>query len=76
MMFGGQIDDYDFHYIGLNFEILFSYLKIAGFSSASKVDEFNLFSDTSIYKPYGVPISLNVIAINTGISVNSFDSTQ
>ena len=76
MMFGGQVDDYDFHYIGLNFEILYSYLKIAGFSSASRIDAFNLFDDTSNYKPYGVPISLNVIAINSESNANSVDSTQ
>mgnify|MGYP001367011794 CR=1 FL=1 len=27
-----------------------------------KVERFNLFEDTSDYKPYGFPISLNVIA--------------
>lgn len=64
MMFGGQIDNYDFHYIGLDFEILCNYLQVAGFYSVSKVDTFNLFNDTSSYEPYGVPISLNVVAVN------------
>lgn len=64
MMFGGQIDDFDFHYIGLNLEILLNYLEPAGFASAKRVQNFGLFNDTSSYEPYGVPISLNVIAYN------------
>ena len=62
MMFGGQIDDYDFHYFGWNFEFLNSYLMGANFSKVERVNSFGLFEDTSNYKPYGFPISLNVIA--------------
>ena len=47
MMFGGQIDDY---------------LMGANFSKVERVNSFGLFEDTSNYKPYGFPISLNVIA--------------
>lgn len=61
MMFGGQVDEHDFHYIGLNADILLSYLGAAGFSRAKQVDSFGLFSDTSDYKPYGEAISLNMI---------------
>jgi predicted SAM-dependent methyltransferase len=63
MMFGGQIDDYDFHYIGLTNEFMLDFLRQSGFSSARRVESFGLFDDTSDYKPYGVPISLNLIAI-------------
>ncbi len=62
MMMGGQIDEYDFHYVGFNQQILYGFLKEAGFSNAVRVDSFGLFSDTSDYKPYGFPISLNVVA--------------
>ena len=62
MMFGGQIDEYDFHYFGWNFEFLRDYLKKAGFSEFKKVDLFGLFEDTSDYKLYGFPVSLNLIA--------------
>ena len=61
MMFGGQIDEYDFHYFGWNFEFLRDYLKKAGFSEFKKVDSFGLFEDTSDYKLYGFPVSLNLI---------------
>ena len=37
MLFGGQTDEYDYHYIGLNFDILSNYLKIAGFKNVFKV---------------------------------------
>ena len=62
MVFGGQEDKYDFHYFGYNFEILEDFLKSAGFSKAEKVKSFGLFEDTSEFKPYGFPISLNVVA--------------
>lgn len=63
MMFGGQTDDYDFHYIGLTNEFMGDYFSMAGFSSVKRVGSFGLFHDTSDYRPYGVPISLNLIAI-------------
>jgi predicted SAM-dependent methyltransferase len=63
MMFGGQIDENDFHFFGYNQEILFDLLKQAQFTSASRVETFGIFNDTSNYKPFGFPISLNVIAI-------------
>lgn len=63
MMFGGQADDHDFHFFGWNQLFLFNFLKEAGFSDANRVESFGLFNDTSDYRPYGFPISLNVIAI-------------
>ncbi len=62
MMFGGQVDAHDFHYVGLNEEILMDYLGNAGFKYCQRVDDFGIFNDTSSYKPYGVAISLNLIA--------------
>lgn len=63
MLFGGQTDAYDYHYIGLNHEFLQHYLISAGFSKVTRVDSFGLFDDTSEFKPYGVAISLNLLAI-------------
>lgn len=62
MIFGGQIDAHDFHYFGWNQLFLFDYLEQAGFRQVERVESLGLFKDTSEYKPYGVPISLNVIA--------------
>ncbi len=62
MIFGGQIDEYDYHYFGWNYEFLDDYLKQANFSEIKKVQSFGLFNDTSDFKPYGFPISLNVVA--------------
>ncbi len=62
MMFGGQTDEYDFHYFGWNFLFLKDFLAIAGFKNIERVKTFSLFDDTSDYAPYGEPISLNVIA--------------
>ena len=62
MMFGGQIDDFDFHYFGWNFLFMNEFLLKAGFKKIERVKSFSLFNDTSDYAPYGPPISLNVIA--------------
>ena len=61
MMFGGQKDDYDFHYFGWNFLFMKEFLLKAGFKKVERVKSFSLFKDTSDYAPYGEPISLNVI---------------
>ena len=62
MMFGGQVDDFDFHYFGWNFQFMNEYLLKAGFKKIERVKSFSLFKDTSDYAPYGPPISLNIIA--------------
>lgn len=62
MMLGGQVDAYDYHYVGFNQVILYDFLRKAGFTNAVRVESFDIFNDTSDFKPYGFPISLNVIA--------------
>ena len=62
MMFGGQIDEFDYHYFGWNYQFLNSYLLDAGFKTNERVKTFDIFNDTSSFAPYGSLISLNVIA--------------
>lgn len=62
MMFGGQVDAHDFHYFGWTAQFMQSFLAQAGFREMKRVESFGLFSDTSDFKPYGFPISLNVSA--------------
>ena len=62
MIFGGQMDDFDIHYFGWNYELLKDTLGANGFIKVEKVKSFNLFNDTSEYSPGGVPISLNLTA--------------
>ena len=62
MMFGGQIDEFDYHYFGWNYEFLNTYLLEAGFKKNERVKTFDIFNDTSSFAPYGPLISLNVIA--------------
>lgn len=62
MMFGGQIDPFDFHKIGLSHDILLAYLQAANFPFAKRVTQFGIFSDTSALALHNVPISLNLIA--------------
>lgn len=65
MMFGGQVDAYDFHKIGFTWEILCHYLGHAGFPAATRVPEHGMFPDTSSMRFAGELISLNVIAHKT-----------
>ncbi len=62
MMYGGQIDAYDFHKIGYDPEILAHFLGKAGFKNIRKVENFGLFNDTSNMEFAGKRISLNLIA--------------
>lgn len=62
MLFGGHVDEYDYHVVGLNVDFLGSYLVQTGYTDVKKVKEFNLFDDTSKMVFKGVPISLNMIA--------------
>ncbi|MFY9316039.1 MAG: tetratricopeptide repeat protein [Burkholderiales bacterium] len=62
MAFGGQMDEHDFHHVGLDYEILSSYLSGAGFSRVERVKRFDLFDDDSNLEYLGEAISLNVVA--------------
>jgi predicted SAM-dependent methyltransferase len=64
MIFGGHTTAYDFHYVGLDIDFLEHFLGQAGFSSGELVQDFGLFDDTSRLRFKGVPISLNVVAVN------------
>lgn len=63
MIFGGHLDQYDYHLVGLNEEFLTAYLEAGGFTGISRVPSFGLFQDTSVFELRGVPISLNMTAI-------------
>lgn len=69
MMFGGHMDKYDYHVVGLNEEFLSEFLESAGFENIRKVKDFGIFNDTSSMVYMGVPISLNVIAEKPRIHV-------
>jgi predicted SAM-dependent methyltransferase len=62
VMFGGQVDAYDFHKVGLIEPFLAKFLGRAGFQSYRRVPEFNIFKDSSSLRLAGHLISLNMIA--------------
>lgn len=66
MIFGGHMDKYDYHLVGLNEEFLRHFLSVAGFVHAVRVESFGLFDDTSDMEVRGVPISLNMVARKAG----------
>ena len=61
MMFGGRMDPYDVHLVGLNGDFLGAYLTAAGFVDLKRVRDFGLFPDCSSNTFKGCPVSLNVI---------------
>lgn len=63
MMLGGQIDAYDYHRVGLNFDLFARFLAGAGFKHIRRIPDFGLFNDTTLTRFRGVPISLNVMAV-------------
>ena len=68
MIFGGHVDQHDYHVVGLNKDFLTKYLKASGYVNIQKVQGFGLFNDTSASLFKGVPISLNMIAEKPKIS--------
>ena len=63
MMFGGHTDQYDYHYTGLDFDILTRFLAQAGFQKTKQVENLGIFKDSSLCRVGDVLISLNVIAV-------------
>ncbi len=63
MMFGGQIDEHDFHKVGLTWDFTQHFFGQAGFKTLTRVREFGIFDDASSLKVGGVLISLNVEAV-------------
>jgi len=62
MILGGHSDQYDYHNVAYNEELLAHYLSEAGFSGITRQGEFGLFDDTSSMRFHGELISLNLIA--------------
>jgi predicted SAM-dependent methyltransferase len=62
VIYGGQLDEHDFHKMGFTFETLSRYLKDAGFGKIMRVNEFDLFEDSSRLRLGQALISLNMIA--------------
>ena len=66
MIFGAHLDNYDYHKVGFDFDLLRNFLEDAGFVDIERVDTFGLFDDYSTLVSGGIPISLNVIARRRG----------
>lgn len=62
ILFGGHVDQHDYHQVGLDADFLAVFLGEAGFVNLTRVPAFGLFDDTSSMLFKGIPISLNVIA--------------
>ncbi|TAG03400.1 MAG: methyltransferase domain-containing protein [Betaproteobacteria bacterium] len=72
MMFGGHIDKFDYHVVGLNEEFLTHFLSSCGYINVRRVPDLNRFEDTSRLTVQGIPISLNMIAEKPGLKAASF----
>jgi protein O-GlcNAc transferase len=75
MIFGGHIDRYDYHLVGLNEEFLTGYLQTAGFVGIRRIPEFGLFNDTSSLVLKNIPISLNMVAMKPASAMSPYAET-
>ena len=66
VIYGGQVDAYDYHKAGYNFAFLHSFLAQNGFERIQRVKTFGLFTDTTELIVNGVAASLNVEAFKPG----------
>ncbi|MBF0544798.1 MAG: methyltransferase domain-containing protein [Candidatus Riflebacteria bacterium] len=62
MIFGGHMDETDYHSVGLTVDLLTFFLQQAGFVDIKRVESFGLFRDASDLIYLGRRISLNVLA--------------
>jgi len=62
MVFGGQIDAFDYHKLGFSWDSLSWHLRQFGFRDIHRVDEFGIFDDTSSLRIGDQLISLSVQA--------------
>lgn len=62
VIYGGQLDAADFHYVGLYEGLMTTLLSQAGFAQVERVGFFGIFADASSLVFRGRPVSLNVIA--------------
>jgi predicted SAM-dependent methyltransferase len=63
MIYGGQTNAHDYHKCGFTYAIAHQMLREVGFSSVERVENFDLFEDTSKSMFAGFAISLNVRAV-------------
>lgn len=62
IMFGGQIDEFDFHKVGLTEEFLTVMLNRSGFVKLERVEDLGQFDDDSKLRLGGHLISVNMVA--------------
>jgi predicted SAM-dependent methyltransferase len=63
MIYGGHVNQYDIHHIGLTADMLGGLLQGAGFSRIQRRDKLDLFADQSQHCHNGQFISLNMVAV-------------
>lgn len=62
VIYGAQLDPYDFHKTGFDQDILVAWMRDCGFARLERVEQFGLFPDSSTSMIKGHPISINIIA--------------
>lgn len=74
MIYGAQSDEYDFHMVGFDEEILTSFLQQEGFCKVERVGSYRLFDDTSDINYKGYKVSLNLVAKKCIDNHSQFDN--
>ena len=65
MIFGGHLDQHDYHLAGFSQDILVQYLNFVGFKEIFRANKFNFFDDSSSMRFKDKNISLNMVAIKS-----------
>lgn len=66
MIFGGHVNEYDHHKVGLSEDLLTGFLLLAGFVNIARTEAFGICGDSSDIKFKGISISLNMVAYKAG----------
>ncbi len=64
-IYGGQIDNFDYHKCGFDLDILCANLMVVGFKDLTRVESFGLFQDSSEIIIQEQRLSINIIANKT-----------
>jgi len=62
IIYGGQVDEFDYHVIGYDEDMIRNVLVSAGFKHIHRTISFGLFDDCSDLKINGKPVSINLTA--------------
>ena len=62
IIYGGHVDEYDYHFVGFDFQVLRNFLLVSGYADVRRMTGFGMFQDSSELVLFDEPVSLNIEA--------------